>query len=141
MNAMNAKIITLHHSLTKDSGTVSWQAIRRYHEEINGWSAIGYHYGIELINDRYEVLLGRMPNQQGAHVRYHNTDNIGVCLVGDFDNEKPPGGQWNLALELVRYLIEQYDLDAGAVKGHREFNPEKSCPGRMFDLEMFRAEL
>jgi hypothetical protein len=50
--------IILHHSATADGPTVSWGAIRRFHVVECAWGAIGYHYGIELVGDYYEVLIG-----------------------------------------------------------------------------------
>ena len=46
---MNPQYIIFHHSLTKDGTVVDWEAMRRYHEQVNGWSDIGYHYGIERV--------------------------------------------------------------------------------------------
>jgi hypothetical protein len=135
------KYLILHHSYTKDSGTVSWQAIRRYHTDTLGWRDIGYHYGIELVNDEYEILIGRLEGETGAHTRGHNRDSIGICLVGNFDSQTPDQDQWNMLLELVANLCLRYDLNAEDVKGHREFASYKSCPGTSFDLDKFRADL
>ena len=133
--------IILHCSDTKDSGTVSWGAIRKYHKEVKGWKDIGYHIGLEKIDDYYEILLGRMLNEQGAHCEGHNIDSIGICFVGQFDDTPPPDMQWLTGVRLVDWLLSIFNLTHNDVYGHREFNPNKSCPGKMFDLDKFRSQL
>lgn len=133
---MIPKKIILHHSLTADSGTVSWGAIRKYHTETNGWGGIGYHFGIERVGDYYEILMGRMFNQQGAHTAGQNHDSIGVCFVGNFDETKPPIEQWNLGVALVRGLCDLLGIPPSEIHGHNEYS-EKSCPGKLFDVQKF----
>ncbi len=143
--------IVLHHSKTPDGDTVSWGAIRKYHMEVKGWSNIGYQVGIELINGVYEVLLGRMPDQVGAHCResHMNALSIGICLVGDFDLEPPPDLMLKKLYEVCRYFMVTYNIPADRVIGHREaqiMDPAvgralKSCPGNHFPLVEFRRQL
>ena len=133
--------IILHHSLTKDSKTVSWSAIRRYHVHQLNWSAIGYHYGIELVNDHYEILVGRMMNIIGAHTYGYNDRSLGICFVGNFDIERPEDSMLMVGKNLVRSLLEVFNLEVSDVKGHRYFNTNKSCPGLKFPLEEFKKTL
>ncbi|MCG8639131.1 MAG: peptidoglycan recognition protein family protein [Desulfobacterales bacterium] len=130
--------IILHHSLTRDSETVSWGAIRDYHVNVNGWSNIGYHFGIENLRGQTEVLLGRFPDRSGAHCRGNNQDSIGICFVGNFDIQQPPEESWNAGIKLCRYLMKTYNIQT--IQGHRELDSGKSCPGRMFSLDKFRTE-
>lgn len=140
-NIMIPKLIILHHSLTKDTQTVSWNAIRRYHTNTLGWKDIGYHYGIELLRDHYEILLGRMLDETGAHTKSYNGRSIGICFIGNFDDREPPESQWNLGLKLVKWLMYEYKMDIGHIFGHNDFNNEKTCPGKLFDIKKFKTDL
>jgi Negative regulator of beta-lactamase expression len=126
--------IIIHHSATKDSGTVSWGAIRRYHIKECGWSDIGYHFGIELVSDvvasAYEILVGRSLSLAGAHTTGHNANSIGICMVGDFDAAPPPQEQ----LEKLRLLIRELKLifpSIAKIAFHRDY-ANKTCPGKLF---------
>ena len=134
--------LMLHHSLTADSGTVSWGAIRRYHMQELGWREIGYHAGIELVGDHYEILIGRLWHVSGAHCAQAgmNTKAFGLCLIGNFDVAPPPPAQWDRAVRFVRWFLAHAALPPAAVVGHRDYAP-KTCPGTQFDLGQFRLDL
>lgn len=139
---MIPKNIIIHHSLTEDGKTVSWNNIRNYHISL-GWRTIGYHYGIELIDDDYEILVGRMMNENGAHCvqQKMNSRSIGICCVGNFDSNLVPARQWLLCLTLVRALVDVLRLSVDQVYGHNEFASYKSCPGKNWSMDKFRSEL
>ena len=134
-------MIILHHSLTKDSKTVSWPAIRRYHKHVLGWEDIGYHYGIELIEGEYEILIGRFEGEQGAHTKGYNFGSIGICMVGNFDLFPPIEDQRNIALVLCRDILKRCGWKKDMIFGHSEFAPWKSCPGKEFDMVKFRKDI
>ena len=135
------KYIFLHHSLTKDSGSVSWGAIRKYHVNDLDWRDIGYNYGIELIYDHLEILVGRMEGVTGAHTKGYNNKSIGICLVGNFDKKAPEPDQWLLLLRLVKNIAQRHNIPVENVMAHREVSGYKSCPGSCFDINKFRNDL
>jgi N-acetylmuramoyl-L-alanine amidase len=132
------KYILLHHSLTKDSKTVSWQAIRRYHIQTLGWKDIGYHFGIELMESDYEVIIGRPLTMVGCHCKGMNKKAIGVCCMGNYDITTPDPEMLKILItRLINPLMALFDIPVEHIKGHRDF-ANKSCPGEQFDLEGFR---
>ena len=147
---MNPQYICVHHSLTKDGTVVDWDAIRRYHKEVNGWTDIGYHYGIERVGTGLAIQIGRPESQPGAHTKemHMNLKSIGICVVGNFDLA-PPG------LEIMRFLadicrrkVAEYGIPFNAILGHREVGlmagfdwkkgQYKSCPGKHFNMDLLR---
>lgn len=143
--------IIIHHSLTPDSVSKSWAAIRKYHMETNGWQDIGYHYGIENVDGKYEIMKGRAEGKTGAHTKELNMNKVGlgICLVGNFDRLVPAAAQWSCALGLVRQLMAEHHIPRENVWGHREAQekgglaPEhrKTCPGKAFNMDLFRSSL
>ncbi len=138
---MKPKIVIIHHSATRDSGTVSWGAIRRYHTETLGWDAIGYSYGLELIGNHYEILVGRMMNEPGAHTKGHNHNSLGICFIGNYDKDEVPPEMWDLGIRFISSLCQIVNINPVHIYGHREFADYKSCPGKRFNTIMFRAQI
>jgi hypothetical protein len=136
---MKPERIILHHSLTRDSDTVSWGPIREFHTKVNGWSDIGYHFGIENLRGQVETLVGRCPDKTGAHCAGHNTGSIGICFVGNFDVDPVPADAWDAGVKLCKFLVRAYGIKD--ILGHREFNDHKTCPGKKFNIQKFRREV
>jgi len=128
--------ITIHHSLTKDQQVKDWIAIRNYHKSL-GWVDIGYHAGIEKVNDKYEYQIGRPLNMQGAHERKVNNTCIGICVVGNFDLVPPNATQLWLLACLCRAYMTRFGFGVESVNFHRDYK-NKSCPGRLFDKNIVR---
>lgn len=140
--------IMIHHSLTQDSGTVSWAAIEKYHRETQGWKDIGYHAGIELVTDnpalsayKYQALLGRPEEDQAAACveALMNLRALHVCCVGNFDLEPPSDTLLEvLASRVVRPWLRRHSIPPENIVGHHDYASYKSCPGTKFDLGRLR---
>lgn len=148
--------LMIHHSLTKDSQTVSWNAIRKYHTETNGWKDIGYHFGLEKIglssgtniipevDWSYEILLGRPLDLEGAHCKEGGMNHraIGICVVGNFDTAPPAADMLDVLVHrLIIPLMLTFKIQANRIVFHREFAPYKSCPGTQFTKEMILSRI
>lgn len=120
--------IVIHCSDTPNGRPNTAEDIHRYHLE-NGWSGIGYHYVI-CVDGKVEA--GRPEYWKGSHVKGHNTDSIGICMIGTdvYSNQ-----QWESLRQLIGGLRFKYP-DAN-VLGHRELDSKKTCPN--FDVQNWLA--
>jgi N-acetylmuramoyl-L-alanine amidase len=132
---MRAKGVIVHHSLTKDGKTVDWEAIRRYHIEVNKWSDIGYHVGVERVSGKLTTQIGRPLMQIGAHCLGKN-DHIGIYIVGNFDVAPPDDELLDYSAKVVAGYLTTAKLAPETVHRHHEYHP-KSCPGTKFPWERF----
>jgi hypothetical protein len=91
------------------------------------WNDIGYNYVIAPSGRIYE---GRGFGVRGAHTANHNTNTIGVSLMGNLDVTRPTVRQ-RLALAWLARRLKQHGAWIFSVKGHREMPGQATaCPGR-----------
>lgn len=134
----------IHHSLTKDGATVSWKTIEEYHKQTNGWLDIGYHAGIELINNTHYALLGRDITQRAAAVKEQDMNGkaLHVCCVGNYDEVLP---QREMLVVLINRVLHpwmtQFNIPAKNVRAHRDYANYKTCPGKLFNMDELRGML
>ena len=140
------KYIVIHHSGV-DSGTV--KGMDRYHREVRHMEhGLAYHFVIGNGNGMGDgfVAVGRRWTEQldGGHVasEAQNKIALGICLVGNFDRDKPSGKQMQSLEALVVALLGRCDLSASAVRTHQQINiMHTRCPGRNFPTRAFLKEL
>lgn len=76
----------IHCAATAPGMDIGAAEIRDWHVNGNGWSDIGYHYVIRrdgtVETGRDRDNDGDIWEEIGAHVRGHNGNSLGICLVG-----------------------------------------------------------
>lgn len=130
--------IVIHHSASEwgDGAEIDkWHRAR-------GWDRIGYHYvilnGRPHASDQYKaefdglIEVGRPLDYEGAHVKGHNANTVGVCLIGD---KHFTAKQLLVSLPAVVAQIEFMLGRKLMIVGHRYLAPTE-CPG--FDVSWLR---
>jgi len=145
------RYIMIHHSLTKDTETVSWDDIYHFHTVKRGWLDIGYHAGIEWVAenrdsspDRYEILLGRPLTEYGAHCPQNgmNRKAIGFMFTGNYDLHAPKTEMLMRACKyFIRPMMEIFDIPEDRIVGHNQYAGYKTCPGKLWDWQRFFSVL
>jgi N-acetylmuramoyl-L-alanine amidase len=123
----------------------------RWHKKL-GWDDVGYHF---IITNSYptkrswyekkpdfksdgKIEKGRPADIAGAHVRLHNENTIGICLVGDrtFTSK-----QFLSLKKIIASLRRKFKISS--IKGHYEFDTGaeqgKTCPN--IDMDWLRKLL
>jgi N-acetylmuramoyl-L-alanine amidase len=121
--------IVVHCSATQAKADIGAADIDRWHRG-QGWQCIGYHY---VIRRTGLIEEGREEDKIGSHVKNHNANSIGICMIGgvaadgktaedNFTTE-----QFASLKALVARLKTKYQNVV--VQGHRDFPVvAKACP-------------
>ena len=162
--AHGIKASVLHHTFRPDAG--SWGGIRsmlsikRYHMNDRGFSDIaanayaapdGIIYNARPLSSKNyaHAYVSRHWGQVPADLRilcdgdelWLNKHAFGIETVGNFDNEDPTKSKaMNTALEVLALVHQRYNLPSTRMFFHRHV-ADKSCPGKLVDLDWARWEL
>jgi N-acetyl-anhydromuramyl-L-alanine amidase AmpD len=138
--------IVIHHSATSEGSSLS------FHQShlSKGWDkGVGYHFIINNAtsgkeNGQIEVTPRWLKQQEGAHCKASdmNQKGIGICLVGNFNDERLTAKQMDSLVYLVNTLRRYYKIPAKKILGHSQVRGSSTdCPGHRFPWEEFRSRL
>ena len=120
------RYIVLHHTA---SSKASPEDIHRWHLN-RGWSGFGYN---EYVRKDGSVYIGRGDNV-GAHTANMNSISYGICLEGNFDEEKEMSkAQLDALVERIKSNILRFENLKGVAR-HKDF-VNTSCPGKNFSFD------
>jgi N-acetyl-anhydromuramyl-L-alanine amidase AmpD len=111
--------------MTFDEAALRLRNHQVHHMDVEGWGDIGYHY---VIAPGGQIFAGRSLFYIGSHVYGNNTNNVGVCLMGSFDQHSPTPLALDALTRLLAFLCETYKISTSNVFGHRDFDATE-CPG------------
>ena len=124
--------ITLHHAGTQVVTLTSEPAVASCLDGIlaghmkRGFGDIGYHY---LVDYAGRVWEGRSLQYWGAHVSGQNDQNIGIVLIGNFEEQRPSRAQLQTMGKLVGLVRQRFGIPEGRIYGHIDLG-QTLCPGR-----------
>lgn len=141
-------MLVAHHTWrpTADewAGMRSILGIQKFYQQ-KGWDAAPHLFvapdGIWLFTPMHQIgIHANAANSWHAGGRLHYS--IGMEMVGDFDNAKPTGPVWEGAKAVIGGLSMRLGIaPRELVRLHREFNKDKTCPGRSVDTAWIVAEV
>lgn len=140
------KGITIHHSAIPTRaqwhGRRTMESTKQYY--INkGWSAGPHLFLAALTPDALNdgIWAGTPLAVTGIHAGGCNVDHIGIEVIGNYDLEPWPCEVSDLVYGTVLALMRWGKIAPGKVQGHRECLKNKSCPGKMINMDHVRVEL
>jgi len=140
------KYIVIHHSASPNASVKGMDYYHRVERHME--NGLAYHFVIgngHAMKDG-EIAMGHRWTAQldGGHLASEalNKRSIGICLVGNFDQERPTTKQMESLEALVGFLLDRCRLSPAAVKTHQQINPIYTrCPGRNFPGKRLLKEL
>ncbi|MGX2974761.1 N-acetylmuramoyl-L-alanine amidase [Ursidibacter arcticus] len=117
-----------------------FQRLASYYKQFNPHlQHIGYHF---VIDTDGTVETGRQVGETGAHVKGHNSNSVGICLVGGITASGKNHGeytekQWHALHNLLRQL--EVNHPRAKICGHRDLSPDLNGDGSITPNEWLKA--
>ncbi len=135
--------IIIHHSATTTGGALAFDKIHR----AKGWDELGYDFvignGTDTANGQIEVGPRWTKQKIGAHAKSadnrFNEYGIGICLVGNFELERPTAKQMDSVEKLVGYLMATYHVTPDHILRHKD-TKSTECPGKYLSIDVIRRQ-
>ncbi|NTV30132.1 MAG: LysM peptidoglycan-binding domain-containing protein [Candidatus Omnitrophica bacterium] len=139
------RYIIVHHSATDEGDSLLFDAAHRS----KGWDGVGYHFIIDngskgRSDGQVEVSPRWLKQLPGAHCKADGMNEvaIGICLVGNFNQELPSRQQMEALVDLVNKLRLYYHIPDSNILGHGQVRgAQTDCPGKHFPWIEFRRRL
>jgi len=136
----NIDLIVVHCSATKPGQHVNAAVIRGWHtSNPRNWSDIGYH---SVILPSGTLESGRPLTRAGAHVKGHNSNSIGICMVGGLDDVGQPKNNFtkDQFITLRAYLDTLRVMFPNArICGHRDLSRDIDGDGVVEEWEWMKS--
>lgn len=140
----NWKYIVIHHTASERGNVAEIDKQHKQRKDNNGkpWLGIGYHFlignGKGMEDGAIEPTFRWKTQIQGAHAGskdpVYNQLGVGICLVGNFQKNRPTAKQMASVKKLVNSLKKAYGIRAESVLGHQDVKATE-CPGELFPME------
>ncbi len=130
--------IIIHHSATDVGSALSFDYV---HSNRRRWrKGLGYHFVIDngtsgKKDGQIEVSPRWLHQENGAHCKADdmNYRGIGICLVGNFSEDRVTPNQMTSLVFLVNELKKYYHIPNSNILGHgRVKGATTECPGKRF---------
>ena len=139
------KYIIIHHSATDEGNS---ERFNKAHLN-RGWKGVGYHFIIDngtcgKDDGQIETSPRWLKQERGAHCKADgmNEKGIGICLVGNFSEERVSRRQMDSLVYLTDKLKRYYRIPDKNILGHGQVHGANTeCPGTKFPWKTFRARL
>ena len=136
------KYIVIHHSASPNASVKGMDYYHRFERHME--NGLAYHFVIgngHSMKDGEIAIGGRWAGQlDGGHLASEalNRKAIGICMVGNFDADRPTRRQMESLRSLVEFLLARCHLSPDAVRTHQQINPIYTrCPGHNFPAKSF----
>lgn len=126
------KYITVHHGgveFTSDEDPVKHvRNLQSWSRSEKKWVDIPYHFMIDLKGNIYETRPINIPGD--TNTEYDPTNHALIEIMGNYEIQEPNQEQLDSMVDLIKFLLQKFDVDVENVKTHKDYSKITVCPGK-----------